>query len=296
MGARDSESSSAGDAESGATDDGEDGTENEGKNGASDSVPEVRWQFESADLPAFSVADLSVPTETELGTTLSASATVGNSGAASGTYRGVFERRSADETAWQARETVELELARGERRTWTTEWTPPEAGRAEYRLRPKSAVETASVLAAERGLGETFTTPDGAALRVTVGTDRFDGLLGSYIYDDGASETYRAPTSKTFAFVRVEARNATDEPISLPGPARFSVAVDDESYRVFHQSSAGTTFGSPVDGPFYAPTGEYDAEATTWGWLVFQVPAETTVGDLAVRWSPSDDVGATWRR
>ncbi len=65
---------------------------------------------------------------------------------------------------------------------------------------------------------------------------------------------------------------------------------------MFHQSSAGTTFGSPVDGPFYAPTGEYDAGVTTWGWPVFQVPAETTVGDLAVHWSPSDDVGATWKK
>ncbi|UPW01001.1 hypothetical protein M0R88_02610 [Halorussus gelatinilyticus] len=286
--ARDGETSSASDSQSSSAGGGE--------RDAPDSVPEVRWQFDSADLPEFSVADLSLPAETELGTTLSASATVENVGAASGTYRAVFERRFGDETTWRTRETVELDLSPGERRTWTTEWTPPEAGRAEYRLRPGSAVETASVLAAERGFGETFTTPDGAAIRVRVGTDGFDGLLGSYIYDSGESQTYRAQKGKTFAFVRVEARNTTDEPISFPGSRRFSVAVGGESSGVFHQSSTGTTFGSPVEGPFYAPTETYDPDETEWGWLVFQVPAGTAVGDLTVRWSPSDDVGATWTK
>ncbi|UPV74971.1 hypothetical protein M0R89_02630 [Halorussus limi] len=261
----------------------------------SDSAPEVRWQFDATELPRFEVTDLSLPAETEVGAALSATATVENTGSVPGTYRGVFEHRYADEDEWRARETVEVELAPGERRTWTTERTAPEAGRAEYRLRPGRPVETVGVRAAERGLGESFTTPDGAEVRVNVGSDAFDGLLQSYVYDDGQNQSFRAPAGKTFAFVRVAVRNATDERIAFPGPGRFSVAVGEESYGVFHQSSNGnTTFASPVEGPFYAPTAAYDPDETERGWLVFQVPADATVGDLAVRWSPSEDVGATW--
>ncbi|WP_137284850.1 DUF4352 domain-containing protein [Halorussus salinisoli] len=260
-----------------------------------DSIPEARWRFDGVELPRFEVTDVQVPAEIELGTSVTVSATVENTGSVTGTYRAGLERRYADETDWRASETLELEVAAGSRATWTTELAPPASGRARYRFRPGSASESVTVNPATRALAESFTTPDGATVRVDVGSDYFEGLLPSYIYDEGGNQTYRAPDGNTFAFVSVAVENDAAEPVAFPERSAFSVVADGDAYSVFHQSSDDDgRLGSPVEGRFYSPKSEYGPGETHSGWLVFQIPDDVPVGELVVRCSSGDDVMAEW--
>lgn len=265
------------------------------------STPEVRWEFGSAELPAFSVTDLTLPAETEAGASLTATATVTNAGTASGTYRGVLERRRAEDTAgtedadWSHVATFAREIAPGSSATVTTPVEGSAAGRVRYRLRPGSATETVNVLAARRSLGEQFTTPRGTEIRVEIGSDQFDGLLSTYIYDDEDDRTVRARPDHTFAFVSVSVENVADEAVEFPSWDAFSVVADETPYSVFHSSSSGdVTFLSPVSGLLYHPTRTYEPGETYSGWQVFQIPDDVAISELAVQYAPNDVGTATW--
>ena len=260
-----------------------------------DSTPEARWAFDPATLPAFEVTDLTMPAEIEVGSSFSATATVTNVGDAPGTYRAAVEQRGDDEADWHPVATVAHELEPGASATVATEAKASAVGRARYRLRPGSATSSATVFAAERALGERFTTPAGAAVRVDVGTDSFDGLLSSYIYGDSKTQMIRAKPGRAFAFVSVSVENVAAEHVGFPDWQDFSVVVDGTPRSGFHSSSSGElTLRSPVDGPVYDSKGTYEPGATRGGWLVFQVPADLAPADLVVRYAPGGEVTATW--
>ncbi|NEU55857.1 DUF4352 domain-containing protein [Halorussus sp. MSC15.2] len=272
-----------------------DSTTADGTSADGDPIPEARWRFDPVEFPRFEVTELRMPTDVEFGESVTATATVENAGSVAGTYRGGLEHRYADATDWHPSETLELDLSPGASATRTTEVEPPKPGSARYRLRPGSAAASVAVHPATRALTESFTTPEGANLRVELGNDHFDGLLASYIYDAGGNETYRAPPGKTFAFVSVTAENTAAESVEFPNASAFSVAVGGQSYSVFHQSSDdGDGLASPVDGRFYAPESESDPGATHTGWLVFQVPDDASAGELSVRCSSDGDVFVSW--
>ncbi|MFC4447699.1 DUF4352 domain-containing protein [Halorussus aquaticus] len=272
-----------------------DSTTADGTSADGDSIPEARWRFDPVELPRFEVTELQMLGEVEFGESVTVTVAVENTGSVAGTYRGGLEHRYADATDWHPSETLELDLSPGSSATRTTEIEPPEPGTARYRLRPGSAAASVDVHPATRTLAESFTTPEGARLRAELGNDHFDGLLASYIYDAGGNETYRAPPGKTFAFVSVTAENTATESVEFPDATAFSVAVDGESYSVFHQSSDdGDGLASPVDGRFYAPESESEPGATHTGWLVFQVPDDASTDELSVRCSSDGDAFVSW--
>ncbi|MFC4552011.1 MULTISPECIES: hypothetical protein [Halorussus] len=260
-----------------------------------DSTPEAQWAFDLARLPAFEVTDLTTPAEIEVGSSFSATATVTNVGDAPGTYRAAVERRGDDESDWHRVATVAHELEPGANATVATEAKASTVGHARYRLRPGTATSSATVFAAERALGDRFTTPAGAAIRVDLGNDAFDGFLSSYIYGDSKTQTIRAERGYTFAFVRLSVENVAAERAAFPDWKDFSVVVDGTARAGFHSSSSGAiTLRSPVDGSLYHPKGAYDPGATDAGWLVFRVPEGLAQADLAVRYAPDGEVTATW--
>lgn len=263
--------------------------------GRTDAAPDVRWTFDGATPPRFEVTNLTVWGEAELGSRVAATATVANTGSTSATYRGALERRDGDETDWNRAKTFERVVAPGSSTTWATEVETSAVGPTRYRLRPGSAASTVDVAPARRALGEPFTTPRGVTVRAEVGTSYFEGLLPSYIYEDLNTQTVRAESGYTFAFVRVSVENENAEPAAVPDQRVFSVVVDGEQYSAFHVSSSDdVTFRSPIDGPWYDPTAASEPGATHSGWLVFRVPDGVAVEDLGVRCSPNDDVTVTW--
>lgn len=260
------------------------------------SDPEAEWSLSSSEVPQYEVADMTFPSEVEIGTSAEATITIENTGTASGTYHGILERRNTGETEWHRFSTFSLDLDAGASKSWSTEIQEPYVGASQYRLRPGSVTRSIDFVPAARSFEQAYTTPAGSKILVNVGGFNFNGFSSSYSYE-GAWEnpTVEAESGQQFVFVKISAENTANEAIESPSRDAFSVVVGGDAHSP-EKSQTYTTMElvSPLQGTEYSPGWTYSSGETQSGWLIFEIPDDVTKDDLTVRYSPNEKITAKW--
>lgn len=259
------------------------------------STPEASWTFGSHVAPAFEISDFDFPNEVEIGTTATGSVTVQNTGDETGAFQGILERRDVGGHEWEQLETVTLEIEAGSEASWSTEIQEPYIGPSEYRFLPETTPRTIDFVPATRSFGDSYTTPEGQEISVSLGMMNFDGFDTEYTLDNWSEDTVTAESGNQFAFVNISVENTGPDPDIPPRQDAFSALVAGNEYSVFAADDWGRAdFKSPITGSEYYPGGVDDPGEITSGWLVFQVPDDLSVEDLTVQYSPDEYLTAKW--
>jgi len=254
------------------------------------SSPEVRWQNGGADVPDFEVTSVSLPSEVEIGADADASITVRNAGSAPGTFHGYFERRNADRETWNELAEISLDIPAQSSKTWSTTIRESYIGPSEYRVWPKSVTRTIDFVPATRSFGSAYTTPEGAKIQTDITGMNFNGFQSSYTYEGSfENTTVEADDRSTFAFVEISVEITGDEAVEPPSRSAFTAHVDGSEIAPEESQTYGTMeLAGPVSGAEYdTGYGSISADSSTSGWLIFEVPEDTSKADVTVRCSTS---------
>ncbi|PSP38401.1 hypothetical protein BRC71_06975 [Halobacteriales archaeon QH_7_65_31] len=252
------------------------------------SEPEVAWiETKPPALPEFTFETLQIPDSLQIGTEGELTATVQNIGDADGEFRGLVQRRNAGDQQWLPVQKIDQRIPAGESANVSVTTSEPYIGDSEYRFLPSTTTPTVSFTAAQRAFGDSYVSPDDVAYTVELTT-----FSDTYTTEEYGSPTYEA--DGTFAFINVTARNIGDENQGAYAPQFFSGVVDGQSY----SPVSAYNIADPVSGPKYAGSfGMHPGESES-GWIVFDIPADSSVRDFRAQlereFSGTIHVKANW--
>jgi hypothetical protein len=145
---------------------------------------------------------------------------------------------------------------------------------------------TASGPGSAASVGETVTTETGIAITATDAQ-----LVNEAMTPDG--KLIPSESGHRIALVRLEAENTADAPRNLPAPEEIAMVTGGTQYPAEvdfggRRSDEYTQLTEPVSGEFYESIQDARPSVSASGWVLFDVPTNTSSGRLS--WSRSEFV------
>ncbi|WP_433626625.1 twin-arginine translocation signal domain-containing protein [Halomicrococcus sp. NG-SE-24] len=280
-------------------DGGEQGTTSattEGGGGTDDRTSESTESTEtSRPEVSFDLASFEAPKEAAMGEPLPLKVVIENTGDRPAAFSSPI-RLSGSGGGWHTAATIQTEVIEpGKRATWSTEYTHPYSGTANFRIPKLQRAFSVDVSPKTLSFGGTHVVPTDFAFTV-----RDVSLTDSYRYErsNGSTTEVSAGSGSQWAFVHVAAENRADYAQRPPSRSGVSLLV----------GSSGTTLspaGIPRERGRYPPPLDDSGTTTTTtsgseglepggtasGWIAYEVPADRSVSDLVVQWREGDGVG-----
>lgn len=261
----------------------EDGIELGWQRDTDQTTPERVWQLEPSDLPAFTVAEWTLPEEADPGTT---EYTVGvtNEGDADGRFHAAVERRSPDASDWTTIEVIDAAVPSGADHTFerSVEW--PYTTPREFRLRPAATRRTVEFTPPSLAVGDPLPVPFGAVtVTDAVSTDSVE--IAAY-----GDNTVLTPDRGQFVLIEVEYLNEVGTDASLPGPGGDTVqfTAAGETYDKYNPGGGGDPekYVRPVEGRELNYTrmvynGPFGTGESKRGWALFDVPDDVDRSEMS---------------
>lgn len=249
---------------------------------------------EPTDAPepaSFEVVEYEIPETIEIGSEVTLSITIRNTGGQAGSYSAPLYIKTPDSNWEEGGEWRASEVPPGEPATLESN-EPLEFDyiqRYEFRLGQSSKTATVQTVSAKLGWGSEFTTPAGYRIRVDEPT-----LQDTYEYEDYNGDILEAEPESggQWAFVNVWVKNETGQANYSPLASEFALFTGNSQYD-------GETLllddpinkGEPFDG------GELQPGIERSGWIAFELPENVSVSDLVMAWSQTTfegGVGVNW--
>lgn len=249
---------------------------------------------EPTDTPkpaSFEVVEYGIPETVEIGSEVTLSITIRNTGGQAGSYSAPFYLKTPDSSWEEVGEWGFDEVAPGE--TETSETTESlefdYIQRYEFRLGQSSKTAVMQTVSAKLAWGSEFTTPAGYRMRVDEPT-----MQDSYEYEDYSGNIVEAEPESggQWAFVNVWVKNET-------GQANYSPLASDFALLTGNSQFDGETLllDEPINKEESFDGGELQPEVERSGWVAFELPGNVSVSDLVMAWSQTTfegDVGVNW--
>ena len=285
-------------SESGNGDEGTTTTTTGGSDGTGDQTSQTTQSTETTTSEvAFDLASLETPKEAAMGESLPLKAVIENTGNRPAAFSSPI-RVSGSGSGWHTAATIQTKVIEpGKRATWSTEYTYPYSGTANFRIPKLQRAFSVDVSPRTLSFGGTHVAPTDFAFTV-----RDVRLTDGYWYErsNGSSTQVSAGSGSQWAFVTVAAKNQADFAQRPPSRTGVSMLVS---------SSGGRSEVSPADitkesGRYPPPLDDSGTTTTTSsgseglppgetasGWIAYEVPADSSVSDLVVQWREGDGVG-----
>lgn len=220
---------------------------------------------------SFEVKSVDAPERVAIGEEYQFSITVRNSGEQDGTFTDTLLAKTSDSNSYQTVGEIQLEVSAGGTVTWESNSTSTEyMTEVQFRLDSMGESWTLQVVSQTLSFGEYYTNPDGIALAVASAETR-----DSYTYEsNGYTYEERPPSGKVYLFVSVLAENEAGQPAYAPAGYDWAAIVGNQQYE-----SIGYYADNAYEG------GELQAGIVREGYVVYEVPEDTSVQDLRMAWS-----------
>jgi hypothetical protein len=239
---------------------------------------EAYWDgtVDPSSLPDVELTSLDVPEEQINGDPIQLSVSVTNTGGSAGLFNQRFSIVRSNEPNTPGG-TLDATVEPGE--TVTIEKTLPAQGVQDVTVAVPPAFEkTTHVVPTKAQFGSSHELPNGVQLRVSKPTVSDTVLVDQ---NGGGSEIYSIDR-RSFAVFEITAWNPTESTISEPDEDWFEVEgngfVDSNSNRGFARG-----LREPIEMPYFRGSRELTPGETTNGVLFFDVPKNTSVGEIACR-------------
>lgn len=267
----------------------------EGGGGTGDRTSESTGSTEtSSSEVSFELASFEAPKEAAMGEPLPLKAVIENTGDRPAAFSSPI-RLSGSDGGWHTATTIQTEVIEpGKRATWSTEYTYPYSGTANFRIPKLQRAFSVDVSPKTLSFGGTHVTPTGFAFTV-----RDVSLTDSYRYErsNGTRAEVPAGSGSQWAFVYVAAENRADYAQRPPSRSGVSILAPSSDGQA-ELSPAGITkedgrYPPPLDDSGTTSSGSEGLEpgGTASGWIAYEVPADRSVSDLVVRWREDDGTG-----
>jgi hypothetical protein len=225
---------------------------------------------------SFDVVEYNLPETVSIGSSVSGSIVIRNTGDSAGGTTAPLYVRTPD-SDWSLVNEYDIEdVGAGETTMLSVEIDNLEyINRYEFAIGQSDNTAVIQTISAEIDWGNEYTTPDGYIIRV----DRPE-LQNTYTAEGYGGETEESPEDRgQWAFTDVYVKNETGQ--SEYSPTGFSLVSGSSQY------DSTILFSDPVNKGERYESGDLQPGIERSGWLAYELPSDLSVSDLTMAWSES---------